>query len=187
MCRGHLVGNGSSTMVLTSALRDIGGWDPDPRLDGNEDYKAFFTLAERGEFVVVRSHLLGYRQTQDNKSSKSRKMLASYDQVVAQFRSRHPEHEQAFTTGRQELIAYLFDRAVLSRHFSAVAYLFAEAFDQDPARAYALLARTPLIIGRLVVPLPIRALWRKQNANRPRRATRFNSSDIAPEMQAPTG
>ena len=42
MCRGNIVGNGSTPLTRTHALREIGGWDPDPLIDGCEDYKAYF-------------------------------------------------------------------------------------------------------------------------------------------------
>lgn len=182
MCRGHLVGNGSSTLIPTRPLRDIGGWDPDPRLDGNEDYKAFFTLAERGNFVVVRKHLLGYRQTRDNKSSKAKKMLGSYDQVVSEFRPRHPEYADQFAAGRMELIAYLFDRAVLSQRLNAAVYLFRQALMQDQPSAYAMLLRAPLITSRIVLPLGVRALWQQPRSGAPRKSTLFLGNRVVGDV-----
>ena len=36
MCRGNLVRNGSSPLMLTHALREVGGWDVNPAIDGNQ-------------------------------------------------------------------------------------------------------------------------------------------------------
>jgi hypothetical protein len=46
------VGNGSSAVVVTRVLRQVGGWDTSLR-DGDEDYKTFFLTAERGNLAVV--------------------------------------------------------------------------------------------------------------------------------------
>lgn len=45
------MGNGSSAVMVTRVPRQVPGWDPSPR-DGNEDYKTFFVMAERGSFAV---------------------------------------------------------------------------------------------------------------------------------------
>jgi glycosyltransferase involved in cell wall biosynthesis len=162
MCQGNLVGNGSSPLMLTDALREVGGWDVNPAVDGNEDYKIYFALAERGEFAVVRSHLLGYRQSRENKSSRAPKMLASYDRVVAEFYPRHPEFAGQFATGRSEMICYLFDKAVLNQRWDAAAYLLHQARRHDSATFRRLLLNTPLIAGRIMLPLKARALLRRR-------------------------
>ena len=163
MCRGNLIGNGSSPVMLTRVLRDVGGWDVSLR-GGNEDYKTFFLLAERGDFAVVRSYLLGYRQGHESRSSKTKGMLSSYDQVVAEFQPRHPEHADQFSAGRREMIAYLFDKAVLNRNWDAAAYLLRETLAYDRAEARAMLLNAPLVASRMVLPLALRARF---HARRP--------------------
>jgi glycosyltransferase involved in cell wall biosynthesis len=172
MCRGNLIGNGSSAIMLTGVLRDVGGWDPLLR-HGNEDYKTFFLLAERGRFAVVRSHLLGYRQTRDNRSSKARHMIASYDQVLAEVAPRYPQYARDFAAGRSDLIAYLFDKAVLNRKWDGVAYLGREAWRRSRSDACSMILRSPLILSRLVLPLSIRARLRRNRPGAPARASRF--------------
>jgi glycosyltransferase involved in cell wall biosynthesis len=156
MCRGNLIGNGSSPIMLTRILREVGGWDVSLR-GGNEDYKTFFLLAERGNFSVVRSYMVGYRQTRDNRSSKTQRMLSSYDQVVDEFAPRYPEHADQFSAGRREMIAYLFDKAVLNRNWRAAVYLLRETLAHDKAEARAMLLNVPRIAGRIVLPLALRA------------------------------
>ncbi len=156
MCRGNLLGNGSSPIMLTRVLRDVGGWDVGLR-GGNEDYKTFFLLAERGDFAVVRSYLLGYRQGRDSRSSKTQRMLSSYDQVVAEFQPRHPEYADQFSAGRREMVAYLFDKAVLNRNWGAASHLLRETLAHDRAEARAMLMSAPLVASRIVLPLAVRA------------------------------
>lgn len=161
MCRGNLIGNGSSPVMLTRVLRDVGGWDVSLG-GGNEDYKTFFLLAEQGEFSVIRSYLLGYRQGRETRSSKARRMLTSYDQVLAEIRPRYPEYADEFAAGRSELIAYLFDKAVLNAKWSAAAYLLRQARAQHQVDARKMLLNSPLIAMRMALPLSVRALLQAQ-------------------------
>jgi glycosyltransferase involved in cell wall biosynthesis len=172
MCRGNLIGNGSSPIMLTRTLRDVGGWDVSLR-GGNEDYKTFFLLAERGNFAVVRSYLLGYRQGRDNRSSKTQRMLSSYDQAVAEFGPRYPEHADQFSAGRREMIAYLFDKAVLNGNWRAAAYLLRETLAHDKAEARAMLLSVPLVASRIVLPLALRARLHARRPDGPLRSRPF--------------
>jgi glycosyltransferase involved in cell wall biosynthesis len=172
MCRGNLIGNGSSPIMLTRTLRDVGGWDVNLP-GGNEDYKTFFLLAERGNFAVVRSYLLGYRQGPDNRSSKTRRMLSTYDQVVAEFAHRYPEHADQFSAGRREMIAYLFDKAVLNWNWRAAAYLLRETMEHDKTEAQKMLLTMPLVAGRIVLPLALRARLRASRPGSPVRSRPF--------------
>jgi hypothetical protein len=124
------VGNGRSAVMVTRVPRQVGGWDPSPR-DGNEDYKTFFLMVERGNFAVARSHLLGYRQLRGNRSSKPRRMLTTFDQVVVEFPPRYPAYADEFFAGRAAMIAYLLDRAEVNRHWDAALYLVDEAWAKD--------------------------------------------------------
>lgn len=172
MCRGNLVGNGSSAIMLTRVLQDIGGWDVSIR-NGNEDYKVFFLLAERGRFAVVRSHLLGYRQTRGNRSSKARRMITTYDLVLSEVAPRHPHYADDFAAGRSDLLAYLFDKAVLNRNWPDAAYLAREAWRQNPSKARSIILRSPLIASRLLLPLAVRARLKSGPPGAPARASRF--------------
>jgi glycosyltransferase involved in cell wall biosynthesis len=180
MCRGNLVGNGSSALMVTPVLRHVGGWDISRQIDGNEDYKTFFLMAERGNFAVVRSHLLGYRQLRGNKSSKSRQMLTGFDKVVAEFQPRYPAYADEFFAGRGEMIAYLFDKAVLNRNWDAAIYLVNEAWANDKGGTLAMLSKAPLIASRLFLPLPFRALLRtKRSSLQPRKSILFLSPPMS--------
>ena len=172
MCRGNLMGNGSSPIMLTRVLREVGGWDVSLR-GGNEDYKTFFLLAERGSFSVVQSYMVGYRQTRDNRSSKTQRMLSTYDQVVSEFAPRHPEHADQFSAGRRELIAYLFDKAILNMNWRAATYLLRETLRHDKAEARTMLRDVPRVAARVVLPLAVRARLRTDRPGGPMRARPF--------------
>jgi glycosyltransferase involved in cell wall biosynthesis len=172
MCRGNLLGNGSSPIMLTRTLREVGGWDVSLR-GGNEDYKTFFALAERGNFAVVRSYLVGYRQHRESRSSKTERMLSSYDQVVAEFQPRHPEHVDEFSAGRREMLAYLFDKAVLNWNWRAAAYLLRETLSYDKAEARRMVMNAPLVASRVVLPLALRARLHTRRPGSPIRAQPF--------------
>ena len=178
MCRGNLLGTGSSALMRTDVLREIGGWDV-ALAGGNEDYKAFFLLAERGAFCLVRDYLVGYRQSRGNRSSKVRWMLESYDQVLAEVGPRHPEHAETFAVGRQELIAYLFDKAVLYRQWRAAGWLLRQAQQHRPRDAAALLADVPLIAGRMLLPLRLKAMLRRSGPAGCQKAQPFLASEAA--------
>lgn len=180
LCRGNVVGNGSSPLMTTRALREVGGWDADPAIDGNEDYKLYFTLAERGAFAVVKSHLLGYRQSRQNKSSQALKMLAGYDRVAAAFRPRHLEYSDQFTAGRGELISYLFDKAVLNQKWQAAACLLREASRHDSTMFRKLLLTAPRIVIRMIVPLRTRARWQKAGPGGRLKAKSFLADCVGP-------
>jgi glycosyltransferase involved in cell wall biosynthesis len=172
MCRGNLIGNGSSPVMLTSVLRSVGGWDVGLR-GGNEDYKTFFLLAERGNFTVVRSYLVGYRQGRESRSSKAKGMLLSYDQILAEIGPRHPEHADQFAAGRHELIAYLFDKAILNQNWHAAAYLLREALTNDKANAASMVLAAPLVVSRMVLPLALRARLRARRPGETLRSRPF--------------
>jgi glycosyltransferase involved in cell wall biosynthesis len=166
MCRGNLVGNASSPLMRTAPLRSIGGWDEELR-KGNEDYNTYFRLAEIGRFAVVRDYMLGYRQIPGNMSSNAAKMLASYDQVVARFAFRHPEHAAQLAAGRSNLIAYLFDKALLNLAWRAALFLFWQALVSDKVGARRLLLNAPLVASRIILPLSVRARLQRAVTNVP--------------------
>ncbi len=157
-------------------MRAVGGWDS-RLLGGNEDYKTFFLLAELGRFSVIKSYLLGYRQSSGNRSSKAVRMLTSYDSVLQEVGPRHPEFGKVFQVGRLELIAYLFDKAVLNRDWRAAAFLSRQAHAQSAQYARAMLLRSPLIASRMILPLWLRALLHRDTAAGRMRARPFVQFD----------
>ena len=164
MCTGNLVGNGSSALMHTATLRKVGGWDPTLR-GRNDDYNTFFLLAEQGEFAVVRSYLLGYRQvTGANMTGNAKLMVSSYDEVVSRYRPKYPQYGEEFESGRIDLMIYLFDKAVLNRRWSSCVFLFREIFSINRRRAVKLVFGLPLILARMLIPIRARSMLRPGSA-----------------------
>jgi glycosyltransferase involved in cell wall biosynthesis len=138
MCKGNLVGNGSSPLMRKTAVLEAGGYDPGlraQRAQGCEDLKLYFAIAERHRFAVVREHLTGYRWTPENMSSDGRKMLRSYDLVMTPLRAKYPQYRAEFEWGRAFLIGWLFDRAVRYGGFAQCWALYRELLSQHALMA----------------------------------------------------
>jgi glycosyltransferase involved in cell wall biosynthesis len=138
LCRGNFVGNGSSPLMRRDAVLAAGGYDAGLHAQdaqGCEDLKLYLEIAERHDFAVVPDHLTGYRTTVGNMSSHWRKMLASFDLVMAPKRIEHPELVADIEQGRGRIIQWLFARAFEARAFGDARALFAELYAQDRAFA----------------------------------------------------
>ena len=161
MCRGNLVGNGSSALMHTETLRAIGGWDP-TLLGRNDDYNTFFALAELGKYTVVRSLLLGYRQvTGPNMTGNAELMLKSYDEVVRRYSQKYNQFKDEFKAGRYELIAYLLDKAVLGHRWSAIPFLLKQARLMNKVYPLKLISSLPTVICRMILPQNFRSQIRR--------------------------
>jgi hypothetical protein len=80
--------------MRTSAVREVGGYDPELRAqsaEGCEDWKLAIQLAERHKFAVVPKILVGYRHSRGNMSDRTATMIKSARLVAAEVAMRHPE------------------------------------------------------------------------------------------------
>ena len=94
LCTIDFVGNGSNPLMRTSAVRAVGGYDPELRAqsaEGCEDWKLAIQLAERHKFAVVPKILVGYRHSRGNMSDRTATMIRSARLVAAEVAMRHPE------------------------------------------------------------------------------------------------
>lgn len=94
LCTIDFVGNGSNPLMRTSAVREVGGYDPGLRAqsaEGCEDWKLAIQLAERHQFAVVPKILVGYRHSRGNMSDRVSTMVRSARLVAAEVTMRHPE------------------------------------------------------------------------------------------------
>lgn len=160
MCLRNLVGNGSAPLILTKAIREVGGYDPELRArgaEGCEDFKLYFRIAEHYEFLLVPEYLVGYRQLADNMSSNIRAMLRSRDLCNAELAADHPEYAAEFSQGRMRLMRFMLARSVRFLRFRDAAWLLRRMFQNDPASAFwslvALVGRAFLTILRLITRL----------------------------------
>jgi glycosyltransferase involved in cell wall biosynthesis len=119
MCRGNLVGNGSSPLMRKRAVQQAGGFEPGLRAQhaqGCEDFLLYFRIAERHEFAVVPEHLTGYRQHRKNMSEDSLQMLRSYHLVTEEMYQKYPEYSGEIHAGEVDLVDWLIRRSL--RRFS---------------------------------------------------------------------
>jgi glycosyltransferase involved in cell wall biosynthesis/peptidoglycan/xylan/chitin deacetylase (PgdA/CDA1 family) len=115
MCRGNLVGNGSSPLMRKSAILDAGGFEPGLRAanaQGCEDLLLYFRIAERHEFAVVPEHLTGYRRHSATMSEDSLQMLRSYHLVTKEMYRKYPEYAQEIRLGETDLADWLIRKAL---------------------------------------------------------------------------
>jgi glycosyltransferase involved in cell wall biosynthesis len=94
LCEFNLVGNGSSPLMRTDAVRQAGGYDSSlVGLDaqGCEDWALYLAIAECFEFAVVAEYLTGYRSLPTSMSTDYGQMWRSFFLVEAKVRARRPE------------------------------------------------------------------------------------------------
>jgi glycosyltransferase involved in cell wall biosynthesis len=115
LCRGNVVGNGSSPLIRRAAFEAVGGYDATLRArgaQGCEDLMIYLRIAEHWEFRVVRAHLTGYRVTPKNMSSDAVRMLRSCELTLAAFAARHPQYAPEFEAHRRDMVYWLMVRAL---------------------------------------------------------------------------
>jgi glycosyltransferase involved in cell wall biosynthesis/SAM-dependent methyltransferase len=156
MCRGNLIGNGSSPLMRKAAVLEAGGYCSrlrEQRAQGCEDLLLYFRIAERHDFAVVPAFLTGYRRLPEAMSADVTQMLRSYRLVGEEMKRKYPRHAQEVRRGEVELAAWLFWKATRNRQPGAALELLAEIARLDArsaARTAAGLARKGL--GRLGRP-----------------------------------
>lgn len=135
---GNFVGNGSSALILRSAIEFAGFYDVALRAsgcEGAEDYKMYLEIAEQYQFAIVPDYLTGYREYSGNMSSDVARMVRSRDVCVDEFAIRHPELRDAIENGRTGFLRVMIIRSVRERQFVVAARLFATMLRRNPLGA----------------------------------------------------
>jgi glycosyltransferase involved in cell wall biosynthesis len=135
---GNFVGNGSSALILRSAIECAGFYDVGLRASGcqgAEDYKMYLEIAEQYEFAIVPDYLTGYREHSGNMSSDAARMVRSRDVCVDEFAIRHPELRDAIESGRTRYLRVMIVRSAREKQFIVAAQLFATMLRQNPLGA----------------------------------------------------
>jgi glycosyltransferase involved in cell wall biosynthesis len=135
---GNFVGNGSSALILRSAIEFAGFYDVGLRAsgcEGAEDYKMYLEIAEQYEFAIVPDYLTGYREYAGNMSSDVARMVRSRDICVDEFAMRHPELRDAIENGRTRFLRVMIVRSARERQFAVAARLFATMLRRNPLGA----------------------------------------------------
>ena len=135
MCRGNLIGNGSSPLMLRQAVLEAGGYDrtlQDRGAQGCEDWKLYFQLAEKYKFAVIRDHLTGYRQLPGSMSSNVPRMMRSYDMVMEPFLKKYPQYTEDFKIGKSETLYWYLRAALNSSRWQDVRVIARLMLKHDP-------------------------------------------------------
>jgi hypothetical protein len=150
----NFVGSASTPLINRSALIEIGGYDEtlrERKAQGCEDWKVSLLLAERFPFAVVPLPLTGYRQVRQSMSTNTDAMLRSFEIVLGEFRSRHPElSPELFRWSRSKLANWLAYRAWHGGDLAATARMLNLAIRNDPWLAGALASHAGGMIGRRI-------------------------------------
>jgi glycosyltransferase involved in cell wall biosynthesis len=94
LCESNLVGNGSSPLMRTDAVRQAGGYDAslfEARAQGCEDWALYLEIAAQSHFGLVPEYLTGYRRAPNSMSSDFAQMWRSNCLVAHKLLARRPD------------------------------------------------------------------------------------------------
>ena len=134
MCRGNLVGNGSSPLMRKSAILEAGGFDPGLRsaqAQGCEDLLLYFRIAERHDFAVVPEHLTGYRRHPETMSEDALQMLRSYHLVTEEMCRKYPDYAEEIRLGEADLADWLMRKALRKFRLDTASAILAHIARED--------------------------------------------------------
>jgi glycosyltransferase involved in cell wall biosynthesis len=133
----NFIGNGSVPLIRRDLLDAVGGWDPGLRArdaEGCEDWKLYLALAARADVVLAPYFLVGYRQGAGAMSRNIAAMRRSYDLVMAEARSAHPELPAAlFRWSRAAFTIYAGELLGAAGPSLAAARLITQGVMLDPS------------------------------------------------------
>jgi len=135
MCRGNLIGNGSSPLMRRRVVLEMGGYDKtlrDRQAQGCEDLKLYFQIAEKYKFAVIPEYLTGYRQFEGSMSGDPIRMMRSYDMVMAPFREKYPHYARYFQIGKSETLRWYFRAMIKNSRWKDAVKLARMMFENDP-------------------------------------------------------
>jgi glycosyltransferase involved in cell wall biosynthesis len=115
ICSRNFVGHGSSPLVPKRVLEEVGMFDPG-QIQGCEDHRLYFRIAERYEFAVVQEPLVGYRMVPGSATSNARKMMASWRSVADEMLARHPEYAREIARNGRVMRMWMVRAALINGH-----------------------------------------------------------------------
>jgi hypothetical protein len=138
----NFVGNGSSLLIRRAAIEGAGGYEPDLRIQGSEDYLAQIVLARRWKVALVPEYLTGYRQSASSMSRNRVRMEQSTLLMIERIRQRFPEApEELLAAAEATIRARLAVTHLVNRRRAVqAAKEFARALRSAPAEARAVAA-----------------------------------------------
>jgi glycosyltransferase involved in cell wall biosynthesis len=115
ICRRNFVGHGSSPLIPKRILEEVGMFDLD-QIQGCEDLRLYFRIAERYEFAVVQEPLVGYRMVPGSATSNARKMLASWRSVAEEMLAKHPECAREIAENDRTMQMWMVRASLINGH-----------------------------------------------------------------------
>ncbi len=156
------VGNASVPLIRRECFRTVDGYREDLRAadaQGCEDWDLSLRLAEKFEYRVVPRYLIGYRQTNTSMSHNAQAMARSYEIMMRDLRSRHPEiSAKLWRHSRAPFYSYLHGKSHANGNYARAIGWWLQAFAADPAmiisppRLLALVRSIVLGISSLIFP-----------------------------------
>jgi len=147
LCLHSIVGNGSTPLMLRSALVAAGGYDESLRArcaQGCEDYKLYLRIAEDYNYALVRAYLVGYRQSHKSMSRDQRQMLRSRDLVMEEIGAARPDLLAQLQRGRARQLRAMISHSLADGEHGIARDLLGELIRTAPGdllRQAALLPR----------------------------------------------
>ena len=110
----NFVGNGSSPIMPTTLLREIGGYPAD-MTGGCEDWTVYLRIASKYPYGVVAEELVGYRQHPSSLSKDLHKMLSGHTLMLEHLRqSECPLSERQIWQSRNSILLWEVLRSLMS-------------------------------------------------------------------------
>lgn len=176
------VGNASVPLIRRECFQTVDGYREDLRAadaQGCEDWDLSLRLAEKFEYRVVPQYLVGYRQTNASMSHNAEAMARSYEIMMRDLRSRHPEiSAKLWRHSRAPFYVYLHRKSHSNGNYARAIGWWLLAFAADPAmiinppRLFAFARSVVLGILSLILPSVFRnrARWLQVREKIQRRA-----------------
>ncbi len=184
MCRGNLIGNGSSPLMRRQAVLEAGGYDwtlRDREAQGCEDLKLYLQIAEKYKFAVIPEYLTGYRQFADSMSGNPRRMMRSYDLAMDAVREKYPHYARDFQIGKSWTLHWYCKAMIRNSRWIDAVWLVRSMFGNDPYYALGLCIRAPIkSLPRFGVALVRRIRGYLSPERQPPPDTRFPSGITIP-------
>ena len=159
MCAFNMVGNGSSPLMRTEAVRQVDGYDSSLvglNAQGCEDWALYLAIAERFEFAVVPEYLTGYRRLPTSMSSDIAQMWRSFCLVEEKVRARRPDLGRHLREGLANMCYLGYRQAKAARS------------DRDAkAHLQRLIFKMPYYALKLFLYRPLRQAIRRRVAMQP--------------------
>jgi glycosyltransferase involved in cell wall biosynthesis len=157
LCLHSIVGNGSTPLMLRSAVVAAGGYDESLKArcaQGCEDYKLYLRIAENYDYALVRDYLVGYRQLQKSMSRDQRQMLRSRDLVMHEIGAARPDLLPQLQRGRARQLRAMISHSFADGERGVARELLQELIRTNPGDLLRHVARFPRKLAARLRPSP---------------------------------